>query len=45
MQTRKDNPKQDNRPSVLLPVQPLTEQEMSSVSGGSGSSYYETEVA
>jgi bacteriocin-like protein len=36
MQTRKDSSKQDNRPSVLLPVQLLTEKEMSSVSGGTG---------
>jgi bacteriocin-like protein len=34
MQTRKDSPKQDVRPSAPLPVQPLTEKEMSSVSGG-----------
>jgi bacteriocin-like protein len=34
MQTQKVSPKQDIRPPALLPVQPLTEKEMSSVSGG-----------
>jgi hypothetical protein len=33
MLTRKDSPKQDVRPTAPLPVQPLTEKEMSSVSG------------
>jgi bacteriocin-like protein len=34
MQTRKASPKPDVRPTAPLPVQPLTEKEMSSVSGG-----------
>jgi bacteriocin-like protein len=40
MQIRKDSPKQDNRPSAPLPVQPLTEKEMSSISGGGDLTYY-----
>jgi hypothetical protein len=34
MQTQKASPKQDVRPSAPLPIQPLAEKEMSSVSGG-----------
>jgi bacteriocin-like protein len=40
MQTQKASPKQDVRPTAPLPVQPLTEKEMSSVSGGTMYGYF-----